>query len=89
MTKSTENKNIPKPPSYSFRLEAERSRHGMSVIISGIIGINDFTDERVLLKSHGGRITVSGKRLTVSVFEHNCVEIVGKVEDIGFGYGKN
>ena len=75
--------------SQSFHLEADKSRSGMSVSINGIIGIADFTDETVFLRSHGGKVIVSGKRLNVSVYENKTVEISGRVEEISFKYGKN
>ena len=73
----------------SFHLEADRSRGGMSIILSGIIGISDFSDSYIYLKSHGGRIAVNGKRLFINLYENNSVEIVGRVEGIVFKYGKN
>ena len=76
-------------PNHSFHLEAGRAGRGMSVIISGIIGISDFTDTSVSHKTHAGRISVSGKGLSVTVYEGGSVEIIGKVEDINFAYGKN
>lgn len=71
-----------------FHIEADRSPAGLSVFVSGIIGITDFTDESVTLKTHSGRVCISGKRLNVCVYEGNTVEISGRVEDIGLIYGK-
>ncbi len=73
----------------AFHLEADRSAKGMSVILSGIIGISDFSDSFILMLSHGGRIQVNGEKLFISVYENNTVEIQGKVEGIVFKYGKN
>ena len=72
-----------------FHLEADRESRGMSVIISDIIGISDFSDSLIYLQSHGGRITVSGRNLLLCVLEGGNVEIAGKVEGISFKYGKN
>ena len=72
-----------------FRLEMSRSVHGMTVIVNGVVGIGDLTRECVTLKSHSGRVTVSGKRLEICIFESHAVEICGRVEDISFSYGKN
>ena len=73
----------------SFHLEADRSRSGLSVVLSGIVGISDFSDSFIHLKGHGGRISVHGKRLFISVYENGSVEIVGRVEEIVFKYGRN
>lgn len=88
-TKNTTNKNgIPSGLS-SFHLEADRSREGLAIILSGIIGISDFSDSFIHLKSHGGRVSVVGKKLFIRVYENCSVQIVGKVEEIVFQYGKN
>ena len=73
----------------SFHLEASRSSRGMSLMLSGIIGISDFSEERIELLSHGGRVIISGKRLFINVYENNNLEILGKAEEIIFRYGKN
>jgi hypothetical protein len=73
----------------SFTLEANRARCGMGVFIGGIVGISDFSSESIFLKSHGCKVTVEGKRLSIKIYENNCVEIFGKVENIKFTYGKN
>lgn len=73
----------------SFHMEADRTGRGMSLILCGIIGISDFSDSYIHLLSHGGRITVTGRGLFISVYENGSVEIVGRVEGISFKYGKN
>lgn len=73
----------------SFHLEADRASGGMSLILSGIIGISDFSDNYIHLLSHGGRVKVNGRSLFIRVYENNRVEIVGRIEGIVFGYGKN
>ena len=72
-----------------FHLDASRSYGGMTLIFDGIIGIEDFSLEKVELRSHDGRVFVSGKRLKVSIFENKAVELSGRVEGVAFGYGKN
>ena len=67
-----------KRPSISFHLEAERCAKGMSMLVSGIIGVSDFSDDNIILLSHGGRVSVSGKRLALNIYENNTAEIVGK-----------
>ena len=73
----------------TFRLEANRSRHGMCLNVSGIIGVSDFSEERVVLLSHFGRMTVCGQRLFINLYEGNSIELYGKAEEISFRYGKN
>ena len=76
-------------PLSQFTLEANRTGKGMGLFIGGVVGISDFSDTSILLKSHGCRVVVEGKRLTLKIYENNCVEINGRVEDIKFVYGKS
>lgn len=78
---------VPSPFS-AFHIEVNRSVRGIAVLASGIIGISDFSEERAVLMSHGGRIIILGKRLSICIYENKTVEISGKVEDIKFTYGK-
>ncbi|MBR2472694.1 MAG: YabP/YqfC family sporulation protein [Clostridia bacterium] len=73
----------------AFHIEADRTSRGMAIVLGGIIGISDFSDSSILLRSHGGRIAVNGRALFINVYENHTVEIVGKVEEIVFKYGKN
>lgn len=82
------NNGIPSGVS-SFHLEAKRSTRGMSILLSGIIGISDFSEEKIELLSHGGRVIISGKKLFINVYENNNLEILGRAEEITFRYGKN
>ena len=75
-------------PPYGFYLSCERVVGGISMIVGGVIGVVDFTEERVELLSHTGRITVLGHRLSMTVFENKNIEIFGGIEDIKFVYGK-
>ena len=88
-TISKTSKRIPISALKSFRLEANRSSKGLSILLSGVIGVSDFSDKSILLLSHGGRINVVGENLFIDLFENNTVEIVGKVMEIVFIYGKN
>ncbi len=81
--------NTTKSVSTFFRLEAVRHRSGMSLLFSGIVGIDVFCDNEIVLKSHGCRISINGKRLNLTVFENNSLEITGRIEGVDFKYGKN
>ena len=93
MTEKNNNKvgfsrNLPSGLS-SFHLEADRSSSGLRIVVSGIIGIKDFTSERILLSSHAGRILVSGEKLKLEIYENKIVEISGLIGDICFGKNKD
>ena len=72
-----------------FRLEGERCRRGIKLRFAGIIGVKEFSEKSIEIANHGGRIVINGKRLVLSIFENNQIEIIGKVEGICFKYGKN
>ena len=86
----SKNGTMPSVPSgfSSFHIEANRSTKGLSIVLSGIIGISDFSDTYICFKSHGGRIKVVGKSLFLNVYEGGSAEIVGRIEEIMFDYGK-
>ena len=72
----------------SFHMEADRYGGGMALVLSGIIGISDFSDSFIHLLSHSCRINVKGSALFIRVYESGRVEIVGHIEGIVFSYGK-
>ena len=81
-------RNLPSGLS-TFHLEADSSSAGLRITLWGIIGVNHFNDEGVLLSSHSGRISVSGKKLKLEVYENKIIEISGMIEEICFGKKKN
>lgn len=70
----------------SLRVDAFRTFKGMSVTVTGIIGISELSDAMVSLASHGGRIKIIGERLQTSLLENKTVELVGKIEEMIFIY---
>ena len=81
-------KNVEPNMPDGFYLACERVTGGISVIVGGIMCVTDFSPEVVMLAGHTGRISVSGKRLVMTVFENKSIEIKGSVEEIKFAYGK-
>ena len=91
MTEKSKEK-ISIPTSFSatrFRLEAVRCRRGMSIIISGVISVSEFSSETISLKTHGQGLKILGQRLAIAVFENSDIEISGKIEEVKLSYGKN
>ena len=68
----------------AFHLEADRILSGLSISISSVMSVIDFTKEAVLLKLRRGKLKISGSGLSISVYENRIVEICGKVERIEF-----
>lgn len=73
----------------SFHLECDRCSQGMRMFVSGIVGIGEYSEESILLKSHGCRMMIQGKKMKICVYENNTVEVVGKILVMEFLYGKN
>lgn len=73
----------------AFHLEADRCPQGIKMFISGVVGIAEYSDICVFLKTHACRVKISGKKLKLCVFENNTAEIIGKIEAMEYMYGKN
>lgn len=71
-----------------FNIEITRSTRGVSVVISGAIGIFELTDSQIGVLTHKARVTVLGSKLSLVVYEGRALEISGRVEDIQLKYGK-
>ncbi len=78
--KNTEfNKKTPIP----FFLELSRSGKNSDIVVGGVIGVLEFSDENALLSTYSGRINISGEKLNVTIFENKTVQIQGKIKEIG------
>lgn len=67
-----------------FHIEADRLMSGISVSVSSVSSIIDFTTESAVLKMKKGKIRISGECLTLTIYENKIVEISGKVGNIEF-----
>ena len=68
----------------AFHLEADRILSGLSISVSSVISVIDFTKESVLLKLRRGKLRMEGTELSINVYENRIVEICGRVERIEF-----
>lgn len=71
-------------PHPRYRMEMEGSFHGMSVLVSGVRGIEEYAEDRITLFIAGGRMILCGNKLRLSVFENKTVEVLGGVEEVRF-----
>lgn len=69
-------------------MECHKTPWGMKIEISGIVTVREYSSEKITLVTHGGAVTLSGERLSMSGFVNQAVELFGKVKSIEFGYGK-
>lgn len=71
-----------------FHLELKKSSRGAVVVVSGVMGISEFSEESVTLLSHSGRLILCGNSLGVSVLENRIVEVYGQITEVKLTYGK-
>ena len=76
-------------PMNPFHLEMDKINGSMRFLCSGIKGISEYSDSSIKMKTTGFSIVVSGKRLSVTVLEEKTVEVIGKISEVRFVYGKS
>lgn len=67
-----------------FHIEADKVISGISVSVSSVSSIIDFTTEVAVLKMKRGKIRIVGESLSLTIYENKIVEISGKVGNIEF-----
>ena len=71
-----------------FAIEMRKGRRGGVLSVSHVVAVSDFKEDRIELVSKGGRMTVTGEALTLSLFDERSVEIYGRIKGIEIFYGK-
>ena len=67
-----------------FRVEIDRVGRGLSILIGGATAIEEFSDACATVKAGGYRVEISGRKLSVGVYECGAVEIIGGISNVGF-----
>lgn len=67
-----------------YRMEMEGGYRGMSVLVTGVRGIEEYAEDRIALYIARGRMILCGNGLRLSVFENKTVEVFGHVEEVRF-----
>ena len=73
----------------SFQIEMRKSSRGAIAVISGVMGVGEYTENCIELLSHSGRINLLGEALSISVLEGRVVEIYGRITEVKLSYGKS
>ena len=81
-------KIIPDAPLLPFHIEIDKTVRGFSLSCSGVKGISEFSDSMIKLRLPSFFLQISGKDLYMTVFEGKCVEIIGRLSEVRFIYGK-
>ncbi len=66
------------------RLEGERIGKTLSIVVSGVLSVKDFSDTAAVLLIPSGELKIEGKSLSITVFENRSIMIKGKIGGIMF-----
>ena len=84
MRRKERNEEVRRLPLSPFRVEIDRVGRGLSVLVGGATAILEFSEVRASVGAGGYRVEISGRSLSIAVYECGSVEIVGRVEDVSF-----
>lgn len=65
-----------------FHVEIDRALNALVVCVNGVISINELEESVCVLKVRGGKISVLGTGIYVSVFENSTVKLYGKITEV-------
>ena len=72
-----------------FHLEVDKVGRGMAVLVNGVIGVAEFSDQSVTLLISAMKVVITGYGMCITVYENKSVEIVGRIGRIDYLYDKN
>lgn len=72
----------PLPMTSLFRIEIDPHARGFCALLSGIVGIEEYADGRVLLKTDRGTLLLLGHGLSLTVLENRRAQIVGRIREV-------
>ena len=70
-------------------ITAGKSRSEMTIAFAGILSVTELSTEHIEINTASGTVSILGKNLRLSVFENKTVEVLGRVEEVSFGYGRS
>ena len=70
-------------------LEMKKNSRGAVAVVSSVVSVTEFSPEGIELLSHGGRVRISGERLSISALENHSLEIYGRIEEVRLSYGRS
>ena len=72
----------------SFHIEIDKRENGLNLIMQGIKNIEEYGEERIIVKIKEGRVYMLGKALSISMFENRTAEIRGYISEVKFVYDR-
>ena len=82
-------KLFPKILPGDFHIELDRTTRGLSLSCSGVQGITEFSENEVNIRLSEFSVLICGSKLLITVFEEKSIEILGKITEVKFIYGKS
>ena len=71
------------PPKFYLEIEGDRV---LKCYLSGAVGVRELTDDGIGILLKNGAINIEGKRLNMSLYDNNCLEIEGNISNINVKY---
>lgn len=87
MTRKALSKNkevIASSVSPTFHAEIYGKGKNISLLLSGIRGINSFSENEILLSAKREIISIKGTLLEINVLEFKSIRIIGRIDNISF-----
>ncbi len=72
----------------SLYIEIRKSRLGASLLLSGVLALDEISDTLITVLSHSGRVFLHGERLSASALEGRTLTVYGKITGVELGYAK-
>ena len=69
-------------------IEIKKSLYGATVCVGAVIAVSELSDERIVLCSHLGKISLHGEALRLTVYSGRTVQISGKITEVELGYSR-
>lgn len=68
-----------------FHVEIDKVSGGTSVLIYGVLGINEFSESFVSVSVKDLSLGIFGEALCMTVYENKTVEIIGSITKLEYG----
>ena len=81
---SNSSKSIVSSVAPTFHAELYGKGKSISLMLSGIRGINSFSDIEILLSTRREIISIAGTQLEITVLESRNIRVEGKIESLSF-----
>ena len=82
-SKKPQSEKIKLPPKFYLEIIGEGC---LRCYLCGALGIRELSDERIGIILKNGAVNVEGKRLKLSIYDNNSLEIEGNIDNISVKY---